>query len=71
MLQCKVKPGRTQYMKTIIFTNQKCGHVQEFDYTTPFMCQNLNCREKLPSIDRLTADHAQALRVKYYAEGKI
>lgn len=71
MLQCKVKPGKTQYLKTTIFRNPKCGHRQEFDYTTPFMCQDLNCKEKLPQIDRLCSDTGQSVRVKYFAEGKI
>lgn len=70
MLQCRVKPGNGA-LKTVYFTNPKCGHELEFSYNTPYICQNPDCHEKPTEIDRLISDYGQAARVRYFAEGRI
>jgi hypothetical protein len=70
MLTLRVKPGIGN-LKTIFFKMPKCGHELEFSYTAPYTCQDTNCKEKPPSVDRLIGDYAIAARLKYYAEGKI
>ena len=70
MLQLKVKPD-VGYTKTIYYKMPKCGHEIEFNYTTPFKCQEAGCDEKPEQIDRLYGEHSMAARVRYFAEGKI
>jgi hypothetical protein len=57
--------------KTVYFKNPKCGHLLEFNYSTPFTCQDPKCTEKPAEIDRLISEFGQAARVKYFAEGTI
>ena len=71
MLQLRVKPGVGQYQKTIFYKMPKCGHTLSFDYTTPALCQDPDCKEKPEQVDRLVGEHAVGARVRYYAEGKI
>jgi hypothetical protein len=72
MLQLRIKPGAGN-QKTIFFTNPKCGHKLEFGYSAPYTCQDANCSEKPPSVEKLIGEYAtaQGARVKYYAEGKL
>jgi len=52
MLQCKVKPI-TEWKNETIFINPKCGHVQKFEYCSPIRCQDENCNEEVPDVEKL------------------
>lgn len=58
-------------MKTYI--HSKCGHKQEFQWTTPYNCQTPGCDEKMPKVDTLigTGVYKQGNRVEFFATSKI
>lgn len=70
MIQLKCKQI-TEFRKTIVYKNPKCGHEQVFEYSAPFVCQHLDCKEKIADVDNLVGDKNQDRRVKYFAEGKL
>lgn len=70
MQQIKVK-SLTDHKKEIVYVNPKCGHVQKGDYTLPFTCQDPNCKENIPQVDKLFGERNQDARVRFYAEGKL
>lgn len=55
----------------IVFTNPKCGHVQTTKFSLPYYCQDPNCNEVIPSVDKLVGQYSQDNRVKFFAEGKL
>jgi len=62
MVECK------EVWKEKYFINPLCGHEQTFVYATPYSCDNPHCKERVLEVDRLTS---QAMRVKFFIEGKI
>jgi|APCry1669188970_1035186.scaffolds.fasta_scaffold02856_5 hypothetical protein len=70
MLNCKIQ-HITEIKRKTIFINPKCGHTQEFEYSSPFRCQDHSCFEEIPKIDKLYGCLNQDSRVKFYIEGKI
>jgi hypothetical protein len=71
MIQLRVKDGVAYNQKNVIFTNPKCGHEQDFNYSAPYTCQDTTCTERIPDVDRLIGSTNCDNRVKYWAEGKV
>lgn len=70
MVQLKYK-RISEYRGTILYRNPKCGHVQSFEYSAPFVCQETACRQKIADVDKLVGDKNQDRRVKFYVEGVL
>lgn len=70
MFKCKIE-CITEFKRKTVFINPKCGHTQEFEYTSPLRCQDDSCIEEIPRVDKLYGIGNQNTRVKFYAEGKL
>lgn len=70
MLKCKVKEIGT-YSTQIKFTNTKCGHLQDWVYSTRGRCDKIGCNEKTVDFDKLLGDKNQGNRVKYFVDGEV